>query len=687
MRDSTSHNKMSKKPIYQKLWFLFRKRPILYVFIIVMISMLFSSLVLSFFPDLHPFENRYLPNDKKNHMLDMVIPDNENEFANSRFRYTEVISNNFSCIKRSKYDYEFLRLFGLNPYYPSKKETYTLVIGSQTSVGGAIVRKLKEEKKPYFIINTISDFDIGIIIPKIHPRHIRISKAIICIQPSPFRQTNKEGHLFYESFVMSSYKKLCECFTTLGIPYVLTMSPPYVLGFIPINEWFESSTVLIPYVVDSKNQLDVENPLVRMVRECKQFGKTNILHHSGYSIQSVTPEEIVDYTLSMIKRGSKSKTIITGYSSMTLDESVEIVASLYPKCQITQENGVNLDNLKARGINTIIIGKKRNISMLIKKEFSDYYVEPLKSPYLSIVVAGRNDKFYGGFAHILQKYINQIGRSLSIVPLADIEIIVVDYNPFTSKPLHKAVSIPKELENRVRFIQVPPSIHNDRIMKTRNTTDFLSNLAKNIGIRRANGEHILVTNPNLLIPTHFFEYIASRQLIDGVLYRANRFDVQDEYAAKLNEKSINLIVDNPYTHPNNPDIAAHCYEEIVGTFLMQNQRDFSSDIQCSCNEFLLASKNMWDSIGGLYEFNGKYSSELILTKFMRLVPGFIQHFLFEPVIHLDQNSSLIIQEDNVIDAHQAKKQMICFGKSNIINNDIPKTDWGLPKEHFIITVK
>jgi len=75
----------------------------------------------------------------------------------------------------------------------------------------------------------------------------------------------------------------------------------------------------------------------------------------------------------------------------------------------------------------------------------------------------------------------------------------------------------------VRIIEVPREIHNrfpnsDRI-------PLFEYIAKNVGIRRARGEYVLATNPELLYSEDLTEFLASRRLSPDCFCRVDRYDV------------------------------------------------------------------------------------------------------------------------------------------------------------------
>src|SRR5207245_3974337 len=50
-------------------------------------------------------------------------------------------------------------------------------------------------------------------------------------------------------------------------------------------------------------------------------------------------------------------------------------------------------------------------------------------------------------------------------------------------------------------------------------------IAKNVGIRRARGEYVLITNPDIVFTQELIRYFAARGLRGDAFYRVDRYDV------------------------------------------------------------------------------------------------------------------------------------------------------------------
>ena len=131
---------------------------------------------------------------------------------------------------------------------------------------------------------------------------------------------------------------------------------------------------------------------------------------------------------------------------------------------------------------------------------------------LSVVLAGRNDLYGGG------DFAARMNRSLaSVVPLA-CEIIMVEWNPPRERPTLKQV-----IEHRgIHLITVASEIHGWQ--HGADLMPMYEYRAKNVGIRRAKGEWILVMNSDVELTAAMRERL-SLQFEPDCIYGAKRHDI------------------------------------------------------------------------------------------------------------------------------------------------------------------
>jgi hypothetical protein len=152
------------------------------------------------------------------------------------------------------------------------------------------------------------------------------------------------------------------------------------------------------------------------------------------------------------------------------------------------------------------------------------------TPYLSVIVAGRNDNYGGDFIQRLQRFVDRLSYLVEKFHFPS-ELVLVNYNPVPeNESLETLIQWPADRSFLViRMICVSPEIHQQFIdPDTRKTVPLFEFLAKNIGIRRALGTFLLVTNADILFSEQLFHFIARKTLKKACLYRANRIDFRVE---------------------------------------------------------------------------------------------------------------------------------------------------------------
>ena len=146
-------------------------------------------------------------------------------------------------------------------------------------------------------------------------------------------------------------------------------------------------------------------------------------------------------------------------------------------------------------------------------------------PYISFVVTARNDDHGGNLLRRMQIFVTGLMEQAKKHNLSA-ELILVEWNPPPDRPrLFQALSWP-EGPCRVRIIEVPYEIH--RRFRHSDKLALFQMIAKNVGIRRAEGRFILATNIDLLFSDRLMSFLASRSLKPQFMYRVDRYDVPDD---------------------------------------------------------------------------------------------------------------------------------------------------------------
>jgi len=147
-------------------------------------------------------------------------------------------------------------------------------------------------------------------------------------------------------------------------------------------------------------------------------------------------------------------------------------------------------------------------------------------PYLSVVIASRNDGYAGGMLRRLHVSISALIEQAERFDLPS-ELVLVDWNPPAEKELWRALeSAATHRRCAIRIITVPPQLHSTLPFADR--LPILIHRARNVGIRRAQGEFILPTSPDILLSNELTAWFAKRELDPNCMYRVARRDVPEE---------------------------------------------------------------------------------------------------------------------------------------------------------------
>jgi hypothetical protein len=154
---------------------------------------------------------------------------------------------------------------------------------------------------------------------------------------------------------------------------------------------------------------------------------------------------------------------------------------------------------------------------------------PAERPYLSVVATARNDDHGANLLRRIQIFVNALAGQARRYQLP-MELVLVDWNPPPEKPpLAEALRWPDPGPCRFRVLTVPPEWH--RRYRHHQALPLYQMIAKNVGIRRAQGEFILATNIDILFSSELMEFIAARRLERGRMYRIDRHDVDADVPA------------------------------------------------------------------------------------------------------------------------------------------------------------
>jgi hypothetical protein len=165
-------------------------------------------------------------------------------------------------------------------------------------------------------------------------------------------------------------------------------------------------------------------------------------------------------------------------------------------------------------------------------------------PYVSVVVAARNDDYGDGFMDRLQNFVNSFAFESYRHALCA-EIVVVDWESEVAGSVFSRIRWPDTLVGGARVIAVPRGtaawlMHSqERIARYAPSDELRQQLqafgvfpmyeyvAKNVGARRAKAPFLLICNPDSVISSEIIEYIARRHLSTSHFYRAPRVPARE----------------------------------------------------------------------------------------------------------------------------------------------------------------
>lgn len=145
-------------------------------------------------------------------------------------------------------------------------------------------------------------------------------------------------------------------------------------------------------------------------------------------------------------------------------------------------------------------------------------------PYLSVVAAARNDDHGGNLLRRMQTFVNALVGQAKRHGVST-ELVLVEWNPPPDRPrLAQALQWPADRGPcTIRIIEVSPELH--RRYKHAEALPLYQMIAKNVGIRRAQGQFILATNIDIVFSDELFQFLSSGRLERGKMYRVDRYDV------------------------------------------------------------------------------------------------------------------------------------------------------------------
>jgi hypothetical protein len=297
------------------------------------------------------------------------------------------------------------------------------------------------------------------------------------------------------------------------------------------------------------------------------------------------------------------------------------------------------------------------------------------SPYISIVIVGRNDNYGVNFLERINTFVKHLDRQTSKFNNI-FELIIVEWNPLPDKPRLKDVLI-RAKNFSTRIITVPENLHKIANMPA----PVLEFWAKNVGIRRALGDYILVSNPDIMFSDHLVEELAKKNLQDDVVYRTDRYDYHGDGIQYISlENYIDFAVKNTFRVHMCPESVEVKYCDSIFNLPSSQRNDII--FTNASGDFILSSRKTFEKARGLAWESSLTKGHVDSFSLIRLVKqGKIKsQFIFTRpfcIFHMDhpRKPNLIRWEPEV--ALAAAEWAGWFAKPSWFNDDWGFRDYNL----------
>jgi len=331
----------------------------------------------------------------------------------------------------------------------------------------------------------------------------------------------------------------------------------------------------------------------------------------------------------------------------------------------------------------------------------------MERPYISLVVAGRNDDYGGDFNDRLQNSIASLARYVEQYRLP-LEYIIVNYNPIsTKKSLYETLKWPKSRKYLTfRIITVPNEVHQLMVdLEIRDKVPLYEYIAKNTGIRRAKGEFVAGANPDIIYTPEIIQYLSKRKLQEDYYYRADRCDfhkLEHITPGELPEDIIPQLQKSAFR----VFLKGHVYPIGFNNFFYprlwwlkyQNQKRLNKEnaygtmppefhYHCNCSgDFMMMHRSQWERLKGHPENTRVAAHTDSLFVIVAAAAGLKEKVFDYPVYHQNHDRRYTCDAEEVNPSVEAMYQrhvkegnkMLKDGKPIIYNDD----NWGLAQYDF-----
>ena len=268
---------------------------------------------------------------------------------------------------------------------------------------------------------------------------------------------------------------------------------------------------------------------------------------------------------------------------------------------------------------------------------------------LSAVITGRNDDYSGDL------HLRMIPSINSFLEEYD-EVVYVDFNSKNGSYINNIKQHIKPTKKLKAITVSPTDVEN---ISKNYSEKFIEVFARNIGIRRASGDYILSTNPDIIC-TRPDDNI----LQEDVMYTAARRDVPIELYTRYSSGDLkNILLNNINLFQKKPRVIDENGNPIW------DPNDRWSVVVC-CGDYQLAHKDVWNKIKGFEESaTGRCYADSNLMKKAALCSYELKELELS-VFHLNHNTPKYIKNDN----ETPKNCQVTYVQN--FNSSTNKDTWG-----------
>ena len=549
------------------------------------------------------------------------------------------IKDKNGCLKRSIAHEELKKV--LKPHINNfeNPHKFILLIGSFNALGLELQNVFTKKKENYLSIGSINDLDFSSSDALDLFNNYSIKEAYLTYSPPLIRHTSSDGSGYIKNVTLNYFNGLLNFLKHNSIRWIFASSLPIFKEHVDLLLKHRGSVVELPFLVDSSAYDDLENPTMRAVRECQKVQYSHIEFSESSSYQSVTPEDVAKFLLRQIKGNKPKHFIIQGFSKTSVPSAIYAALNSLNlhKCSVYFSNYSHSLDLERTSYIEKIIGSKTDVIQMISDVYKTFSYQERAKPYLSIVVTGRNDNYSSTFQTRAQNFLNALNYSSFLCPLANFEVVFVDYGTSENqKLLAQILDIGNSIKGKVRYIIVNPKIHQEICKIFKKCSPFYEFVAKNIGIKRSNGEMVLTTNADNLFSTELMEIVASHQLNPYIVYTGTRWNTDNSLLATegITIQKLITLVSEVWTLKSIP-IQQSCKIPINRYVIIDSCSQLFKYLWfCAPGDFFLLSKNYWDFIKGFDEVPANPAVDVVFHgRLMKFFPGYIRMNLYPIFIH------------------------------------------------------